>query len=120
MISRWPTVVKERRRCPQAGCRPDNFLDMIQRRIDHRHGLKDCKPPAPAVETRLRWPSLWKGFCVMVHVICKNEDCKAEIPAPEAVQEAADRLDEVLHKKNYYLCPKCGKVNAYSKEDHIV
>lgn len=55
----------------------------------------------------------------MVHVICKNEDCQAEIPAPEEAQVAADKLEEVLHKKNYYLCSKCGKVFVYSKEDHI-
>ncbi len=53
-----------------------------------------------------------------VYVKCKTEDCGAEILAPESVQVPEDQLESVLHKKNYYLCQKCGKVGAYTKEDH--
>ena len=53
-----------------------------------------------------------------VYVTCKTEDCGAEIPAPDSVQVAEDQLASLLHKKNYYLCPKCGKVGAFTKEDH--
>lgn len=53
-----------------------------------------------------------------VYVTCKTENCGAEILAPESTQVTEDQLASVLHKKNYYLCPKCGKVGAYVKEDH--
>ena len=53
-----------------------------------------------------------------LYVTCKNADCGAEVLAPDANQVPEDQLDSVLHKKNYYLCPKCGKVSAYAKEDH--
>ncbi|MCB2186581.1 MAG: hypothetical protein KQJ78_09200 [Deltaproteobacteria bacterium] len=54
-----------------------------------------------------------------IEVKCKTEDCDNMIVLPLGIQEAADHLDEVLHKKNYYLCSKCHKVGVYAKEDHI-
>ncbi len=54
-----------------------------------------------------------------IYVKCKTEDCGAQVIAPEANQVAEDQLASVLHKKNYYLCNKCGKVYAYTKEDHF-
>jgi hypothetical protein len=53
-----------------------------------------------------------------VFVTCKEPDCGAEVLAPESTQVPEDQLASVLHKKNYYLCVKCGKVGAYTKEDH--
>lgn len=52
-------------------------------------------------------------------VKCQTEDCGATITAPSEAQVGMDKLDGVLHKKNYYLCSKCGKVGAYTKEDHM-
>jgi hypothetical protein len=53
-----------------------------------------------------------------VFVTCKTEGCGAEVLAPESVQVPEDQIQALLHKKNYYLCNKCGKVGAYTKEDH--
>ncbi len=53
-----------------------------------------------------------------VYVTCKKPECGAEVLAPEEVQEAQDHLEEALHKRNFYLCQKCGKVSIYAKEDH--
>ncbi|CAO0819669.1 conserved hypothetical protein [Desulfarculales bacterium] len=53
-----------------------------------------------------------------VYVTCKAPDCGIEILAPESIQVPEDQLAAGLHKKNYYLCVKCGKVDAYTKEDH--
>ena len=53
-----------------------------------------------------------------VFVTCKEADCGAEILAPESIQVPEDQLAALLHKKNYYLCAKCGKVNFYNKEEH--
>lgn len=53
-----------------------------------------------------------------VFVTCKEPDCGTEILAPETAQVPEDQLAEALHKKNYYLCAKCGKVHFYAKEDH--
>lgn len=53
-----------------------------------------------------------------VFVTCKTEDCGAEIMAPEPAQVPEDQLKAALHKKNYYLCNKCGKVGAYTADDH--
>ena len=55
-----------------------------------------------------------------VWVKCKTDDCGGDVCAAEYAQVPEERLDEVLHKKNYYLCNNCGKVHAYQKEDHFV
>jgi len=54
-----------------------------------------------------------------IYVNCKTEDCDNEILAPEYAQTPFEKLEDALHKKNYYLCPKCGQVNPYLKEDHF-
>lgn len=53
-----------------------------------------------------------------VWVKCKTEDCGGKVCAAEYAQVPADKLDEVLHKKNYYLCQQCGKVYGYTRADH--
>ena len=54
-----------------------------------------------------------------IYVKCKTEDCGNEILAPEYAQTPFEKLEDALHKKNYYLCPKCGLVHPYLKEDHF-
>ena len=53
-----------------------------------------------------------------IYVKCKTEDCDNEVLAAEYAQTPFEKLEDALHKKNYYLCPKCGKVHAYTLEDH--
>lgn len=55
----------------------------------------------------------------MIYVNCKTEDCGAKVPAPPEAQVSVEELPGILHKKNYYLCAKCGKVGAYTKDDHL-
>lgn len=55
-----------------------------------------------------------------VWVKCKNEDCGSNVSAAAYAQVPEDKLEEVLHNKNYYLCQVCGKVHNYKKEDHFV
>lgn len=54
-----------------------------------------------------------------IYVKCKTQGCEADVMALPYAQVPQDQLPEVLHKKNYYLCPACGKVNAYALEDHF-
>lgn len=54
-----------------------------------------------------------------IYVKCKTEGCGADVQAAQYAQVPKDKLPEVLHKKNYYLCPKCGRVNPYVLDDHL-
>lgn len=54
-----------------------------------------------------------------VWVKCKTEECGLNVAAAEYAQVPEEKLDEVLHNKNYYLCNACGKVHGYKKDEHF-
>lgn len=83
-------------------------------------GNADTTTIEPYCNTNITQPTNRRLGVAMaqVFVTCKQQDCGAEVLAPEEAQVPQEQLASVLHKKNYYLCQKCGKVNAYTLDDH--